>query len=75
MELKKDIVREIEGKQHRWYSHVMQLQDEKLVKQIVKWNQTGTRKHSRPSFIWTEEVRISMEKRSINDDKWQDQTL
>jgi hypothetical protein len=48
----------------------MRLQDDKLLKQIVKWNPTGTRKRGRPNITWNEEVKINMDKRYINDKGW-----
>jgi hypothetical protein len=74
IELKKDIVEEI-GEQLKWYSHVMQLQDDKSIKQIMKWNPTETRKCGRSNITWNGGVIIIMEKTKINNKESLDQDM
>jgi hypothetical protein len=50
----------------------MRLQTDKLVKQIVEWNPSGTRKGGRPDITWNQGVRINIEKRNINYEEWLD---
>jgi hypothetical protein len=37
MGIKKNIVQEIEEQQLRWYGHVKQMEDGKIVKQVAEW--------------------------------------
>jgi hypothetical protein len=53
----------------------MQLQNDKLVKETVKWKPNWTRKHTRPNITRYNGVRINMEKRKINDDDWLDKDM
>jgi hypothetical protein len=62
IEIKKDIVQEIEEKQFKKCGHDMRFQDDKLIKRIVKWNPTGTSERCRCNVTQNEGVRSSTEK-------------
>jgi hypothetical protein len=38
---------EIEEQQLRWYSHVMQMEECRIARQVAEWNPQGKRKHNR----------------------------
>jgi hypothetical protein len=53
---KLEMEKEIEKQQLRCYDHIMRLRDDKLIKQIVKWNPARTRKRFRSNIAWNEGV-------------------
>jgi hypothetical protein len=75
VELQKDTVQGIDEQQLRWYGRVTRLQDDKLVKQIVKWNQIGTTKSSKPNTTWKDGGRINVEKEIYRNEEWLDRDM
>jgi hypothetical protein len=51
MGIKQDILQVTEEQQLRWYGHIMQLHDCRIVTQVAEWYQQGKRRCSRPVNI------------------------
>jgi hypothetical protein len=46
--MKKDILREIEEQQLRWYGRVMRMEVYRIARQVAEWNPQGNRRRGRP---------------------------
>jgi hypothetical protein len=75
MEMKKDILQEVEEQQLRWYGHVMGMEDCKIERQVAEWNPQGKRRCGRPVNTWKEGIRDSMQRRNLKDEECFDQEL
>jgi hypothetical protein len=68
MGMKKDILREIEEQQLRWYGHIMRMDDCGTAMQVADWNPQGKRRHGRPVNTWKDGIRDSMQRRNLKDE-------
>jgi hypothetical protein len=68
MEMKKDILQEIEEQQLRWYGHVMRM-DCRTATHVAEWNPQGKMGRGRPINTWKDGIRNSMQRRNLKDDE------
>jgi hypothetical protein len=60
MEVRKNILEEVEEKRLRWFGHVKRMPGNRLPRKILEWEPEGTRRRRRPKERWIDEVRRSM---------------
>jgi hypothetical protein len=75
MGMKKNIVWEIYEQQLKWYSHVMQMENFGIARQVAEWNPQGKQRHSRSVNILKDGFRDSMQSRNLKDEECFDQEL
>jgi hypothetical protein len=81
MEVRKNILEEIEEKRLRWFGHVKRMPGNRLPLKVLEWEPEGTRSRGRPKVRWIDGVRRSMtnhgltEKDTRDRDRWRSLVL
>jgi hypothetical protein len=63
MNVTRSILEDINTKQLKWHGHVQRMEEERLPKQVIKWNPPGRKERGRPKLTWVERIRGPMGKR------------
>jgi hypothetical protein len=69
---KNSVLDYIRYKQLNWYDHVQRMDQERLLRRILKWCPPGRRRKGRPRNSWIQEVTTGMRARGIGCLEWVD---
>jgi hypothetical protein len=72
MEVRKNILEEIEGKWLRWFGHVKRMPGNRLPLKILEWEPEGTRRRGRPKERWIDGVRQSVTNHGLTEEDTRD---
>ena len=68
----RSLLDDIKTKQLQFYGRIQRMEEGRLPKEVMKWNQPGRRKRGRPKLTWVEWIRGLMGEKGLMEEDWND---
>ena len=72
MDVVRSLLEDIKTKQLQLYGHVQRMEEERLPKEVMKWNTPGRRKRGKPKLTWAEGIRGLLGEKGLMEEDWND---
>ena len=75
MQAEKSILDTIQGRQLKWFEHLLIMEDSRWLKKIYQWTPQSKRRRGRPQQSWKKELTDLMRSRNIKEDMAKDRYI